>query len=266
MSGDDRGLPPEAYLQQLAGLPNLLIGGGQAVYLWADVFLTSKEEEELGPFTSKDLDIIGTAETILEISASTGWKYVFAPHKTATPVIGRLEGQTRDGDTLIVEVLNSIHGLTPEDIAKPVRIEYRGKLFSILSPVTLLKAKLANCADLDQSKREDVRQTRIIITCVKEYVKGALKEAELGKASERATVNVLEALLGICTDRKNRETAVRFGLRLEDTFPAELELTPLSKLRNFCSFRLPELKRTLLQDKEKDVGGPNCASSPEGRG
>lgn len=74
MSDHEKGLPPKDYLQHLAGLDNLLIGGGQAVYLWADVLLTKKEEEELGPFTSKDLDIIGTSETILEIANATGWK------------------------------------------------------------------------------------------------------------------------------------------------------------------------------------------------
>ena len=265
MSDHEHGLPPKDYLQHLAGLDNLLIGGGQAVYLWADVLLTKKEEEELGPFTSKDLDIIGTSETILEIANATGWKYVFAPHKTATPVVGRLEGKSKDGGTLIVEVLRSIYGLSPEDIAKPVKIEYQGRFYKILSPVTLLKAKLANCADLDQSKREDVRQTKVLIACVDEFIKVALKEVEPKRTTERAIVNVLEALWTICSNKKNREAAVRFDLRLEDAFPKELELVGGGKIENFCSFRLPKLKQDLQQDRDEHAKRLNEPKPPEGR-
>jgi hypothetical protein len=266
MSDNEKGLPPKDYLQHLVGLDNLLIGGGQAVYLWADVLLSREIEEEMGPFTSKDLDIIGTSETILEIATATGWKYVFAPHKTATPVVGRLEGKSKDGGTLIVEVLRSIYGLSPEDIAKPVEIEYQGRSYKTLSPVTLLKAKLANCADLDQSKREDVRQTKVLIACVKEYIRIALKEVESGKSSERAAVNVLEALWRICSNGKNRGAAVRYELRLEDSFPQELETANSSKIENFCSFRLPKLKQDLQQDREEYAMRLDEPKPPEGRG
>lgn len=52
-----------------------------------------------------------------------------------------------DGRT--VEVLNAVNGLTPKDIDRMcARIEIGERLLWILNPIALLKAKLANVAEL----------------------------------------------------------------------------------------------------------------------
>ncbi len=261
MNDSPNPLHPKNYLDQIGNVKNLLIVGGQAVYLWADALLKPAEEEEFGPYTSKDMDVIGTADTVLEIAQATGWKYVFAPMKTATPIIGRLEGTASNGETLIIEVLKNLHGLNPADIKTPVTIEYNGKPYRTLSPITLLKAKLANCSDLDQTKREDVRQTRILIACVSEYIKLAVQEAELGKTSERAVINTLESLYEICGDQKFEKALKKYKFPLENAFPAELRYSELTKARKFCELRLPALIAK-LQDRR---GEPKPTSHGQNR-
>jgi hypothetical protein len=105
----------------------------------------------------------------------------------------------------------------------------------------------------------------VLIACVDEFIKVALKEVEPKRTTERAIVNALEALWTICSNKKNREAAVRFDLRLEDAFPKELELVGGGKIENFCSFRLPKLKQDLQQDRDEHAKRLNEPKPPEGR-
>jgi hypothetical protein len=242
-------LPPKDYLDALEGVKGLFIVGGQAVNLWAEVLLTPEETLKLGPFTSYDIDFFGTSDTVLEIAQATGWRPAFAPHNTASPVIARFEGKTATGNTLVIEVLHSLYGIAPDEMAKPIALKFDGRTYRTLSPPTLLKAKLANCAGLDQTERDDVRQTGILIACVGAYLKLAIQSTERGETSERALINVLESVRDICADHAHREVAVKFKLRLDEVFPAELASTELIKVQRFCKHRLPGVIDALRQEQ-----------------
>jgi len=156
---------------------------------------------------------------------------------------------------VIIGECSSAHYLRSSRLQGPSPPQQRFRINAYKSPQkgqllpTLLKAKLANCADIDQAKRDDVRQTRILIACVNAYLKLALSETEHGKTSERATTNVLEALWSICNGEKNRATADKFGMKLEEAFPSEVEQSSLGKVQRFFHHRLMPLRVALQIDR-----------------
>jgi len=116
----------------------------------------------LRPFTSKDLDFYGDPQLLEELRKSLGGlKKMSAPRG---PVIGRIEVEI-DGSKRIVEVLQSVHGLSPKDLSKvtPPILEVDQCKARVLDPMTLLKAKIHNAADIDQNDRSDVRHVKIML-------------------------------------------------------------------------------------------------------
>ena|SRR5437667_7753209 len=66
--------------------PQPLLIGGQAVNLWAQVFLQeSSELEKMQPFLSRDCDLLGTQDLLLQLARDTGWKVTLSPKGQPSP-------------------------------------------------------------------------------------------------------------------------------------------------------------------------------------
>jgi len=150
-----------------------------------------------------------------------------------------------DGRT--VEVLNTVHGLTSKDFDRMcVRFGVGERLLWILNPIALLKAKLANAAELDQSQRQDRRHVSILIPIVREFLLEALNHARTGTASERDVVALLEAVLSLAISPHARAWPDGLGAKIDEVLPlAQMQKTPLSKVRNFAKKRLPRVLQEL---------------------
>lgn len=81
-----------------------VVVGGHAASLWSLYFL-SKGISELArylPFTSKDLDLVGTMDLLERLQREMKGMLVMSPPRS--PVLGRLEVLREDGGILRIEV------------------------------------------------------------------------------------------------------------------------------------------------------------------
>jgi hypothetical protein len=233
--------------QVLCQEPLPLLVGGQAVNLWAMVYVRDSQVlARLEPFLSRDCDLYGDADTLLRLGALTHWRVTFSPKGQPSPVVGFLTGRDAQGRELMVEVLYTIKGLQPKDLARETIIRLDDKSYRALSPVTLLKAKLANFIEIPRQAtehtRNDLKHLKILIPCVAGYLADAAARTEQGEVTERGLLNLLEETLAVATSDYARRVSQSERLDFLSCLPASLEAGSFPKLQSFLRHRLAPLR------------------------
>jgi len=103
-------LGASVFSEILSGDELPLIIGGQAVNIWAELYVVQLPELEVfGPFTSKDADIFGTRELAATLASRTGWECKFFDRAGSILAAMLVKQPTIPGNhLLIVEVLARI--------------------------------------------------------------------------------------------------------------------------------------------------------------
>jgi len=107
-------------------------------------------------------------------------------------------------------------------------------------PIALLRAKIANVADLSQTGRQDGRHVRILAQLMPAYLADVQAAVAAGRLDERALLGLLERLLKAVTSAKARRVlgALSVGSRL---LFREITAEPPSKVHAFVTRRLPRV-------------------------
>jgi hypothetical protein len=227
-----------------------LIVGGQAVNFWAEAF--EEEEPELRhyrPFASADLDLHRpdrSARHLLRARAADVEAERDPFGKAFTIVSHTFLIQGREGAVLAVDELKTVSGLRPHEIKKgSLVIEFSGIRLRVLNPIACLKAKLHNVGAIDQHGRQDEKHVRILIPCVRAFLRRLVAEAH-SKGNCRPALNALQQLL-LCTSRREIIKVARArGFALLQTVPlADLRRSEHPKLVNFVTMRLPGWQKLL---------------------
>jgi hypothetical protein len=170
--------------------PLPLLVGGQAVNLWAMVYARNSEVlRRLEPFLSRDCDLYGDRDTLMRLGQATHWNVTFSPKGQPSPVVGFLTGRDAQGRELTVEVLYAVKGLDPGDLLRETVVRLDDRQYRTLSPVTLLKSKLANFIEIPQGgpeqARHDLKHLRILVPCISGYLADAHARTVNGGLTER---------------------------------------------------------------------------------
>jgi|HubBroStandDraft_1064217.scaffolds.fasta_scaffold174862_1 hypothetical protein len=226
-----------------------LIVGGQAVNIWAEHF-ASKDAKLDGfrPFISKDADIVGDRAMAERLAEITNWK--LTPYYEPRAVgLAMLTKELPNHVKLIVEVIGSVNGLTQKDLVDSDLVELiPGQVYRIPSPIILLKAKLANVAQIDQTRRQDARHVQMLIPCAREYLRESHCESLAGRMTERRVVNLFEAAHSLYRDPGNVELGRKHEFDLLEVFPKELSCSPIAKVARFFEYRMKELSTSNESD------------------
>lgn len=232
---------PEAVASFLRTKSPVLLVGGQAVNLWA---LHYRERvAELAPFVSRDVDILGDRAVLEEIARSIGRKPQYFPLKPPSNEIGVVIARDKNDDPLLIEVLRYVHGVTNQELQEPeyiFEIGMEGTRVRVPGPVALLKAKVANAANLKQEGRQDERHVRILARILHGYWRDLIGAVEKGEIKERVLINYLEAALGIVQSKKGKNVFSRLQIPRQELFSG-LEESDLPKVKRFQQNRLPGL-------------------------
>ncbi len=233
--------PPGDFAATLDTPEPLLLVGGQAVNLWALYY--ESRTQALAPFVSLDADVLGDRETLSQIAQVIGCRPQFFPLKPPSNEVGVVFAHTSTGETMMIEVLRSVYGVTNDELresvfemalgAKPVRVLVPG-------PVSLLKAKIANAADLPQAGRQDARHVAILLELMPAFLADLASSVPKGRMSERDFIDRVESLLAVITTAKARRVLAALGVPPPRVFE-ELNEVQLPKLESFLKKRLPRL-------------------------
>ena len=215
-----------------------VVVGGHAVNLWASYFLAGGDVAlaEFLPFTSKDLDFVGTVEQLEALHRRfKGTKKMGQPR---SPVVGRLELPFGDGFR-IVELLHTVKGLTFAELKRSINVSVAGVSARVLDPQLVLKAKIENCATIDQDGRNDVKHVAMMIRCNRAFLRELLGFAREGHATQRQVVNVLEELRGIVASPMAIRATTMWGFDFSGVWPmSDLATSGMEKIEKFTLLRL----------------------------
>jgi len=242
-----RGSRTETNLSEFAGIlapqdgcdPPVVVGG-HAVNLWSEYFLAKGMRELSGyvPFTSKDLDLVGSTGLLERLHKSL--KGTLTRSKPRSPVLGRLEVARPGGGVLLIEVLHTVYGLNPQDLARTIELRIDGVAARVLLPHLILKAKIENCVGIGQAGRNDVKHVRMMILCVRAFMMEFLGFVSAGEMSERGLVNVLEETVEIVNGAQAVKAAQLWGFEFSAVWPLD-ELRSFSgdKITRWLAHRFP---------------------------
>src|SRR5256884_1633491 len=161
------------------GKPFIVVGG-HAVNYWAKLYLPREPRLRSHlPFTSKDLDVIGSEANALRVAQTLGWQY-------SPPVVGGgpLQGIVSSPATdrpLTVEFLLEIKSVPEQilrDFVRQNTFQPEGSerlmLVRVLDPVLLLHGKIRNAVDIEQDlperPRQDVKHVAMLSLCVPHFL------------------------------------------------------------------------------------------------
>ncbi len=169
-----------------------VVVGGHAVNLWSDYFL---RKGVMGlasymPFTSKDLDLVGSVGLLERLHQSHKGKLTRSEPRS--PVLGRIDIKRKGGGFLRVEVLHGVKGLSSKELTKTMELKIQGLVARVLLPHLILKAKIENTESISQEGRNDVKHVKMMILCVRAFIVEFAGFVTEGKVSESALVNLLE--------------------------------------------------------------------------
>ena len=186
---------PAEFAAIIAGDDPPLLIGGQAVNIWAELYVEAAPElAEFEPFMSRDADIFGTRALAAALAARAGWDCHAAKPDTVTAAI--LVKSASDGSSLVVEVLDEVNGLSGADLALHATVAARsGERYRVLSPLVLLKAKLYNLISLvGQDRPQDLRHVRMLLAIVPHYLGEMVADVRAGKVPERDLLGAIRYL------------------------------------------------------------------------
>lgn len=188
------------------GQPFVIVGG-HAANFWAEFY--SEREPRLRaslPFTSKDLDVIGTEADAKRVAEAIGWHFS-PPPVGGGPVQAVLSSQP-SGAGLGVEFLFEIKGVSHQTIVENVReallrIPTTDETVAVrvLDPVLLLAGKIRNAVDIEQDRpekpRQDVKHATMLGLCVPHFLED-MRTQTTGRREQKALcakyINMLAAL------------------------------------------------------------------------
>lgn len=207
--------------------------------LWCLYFL-SKDTPELArflPFTSKDLDLVGTVDLLDRLHRGLKGDLLLSPPRS--PVLGRLEAPRGDGGTLRVEVLHTVNGLNPKELHRAVVLRAGGIAGRVLLPHLVLKAKIENTVSIEQDGRNDVKHVSMMIVCLRRFLAGLIEQVAEMEMNARTVVNLLGEVWEVVNSPRAVKASDLWGFDFSAVWPVDdLKCCADGKIARWVGHRL----------------------------
>ena len=228
------------------GQPYILIGG-QAVNFWATRYLSVEPEMAAWlPFTSADIDFKGTRRDAEHIAQQLGLHKILPPIMAITALAGAIP-LTVDGAPGNIEIVRLIPGVSDREAEEhAVEREFEGETIRVLDPISLLYAKARLALLVSQKERRDVDHVKILIYCVRAFLREALDAAEHDSTLVRGWLGATEKTLALTESTTGARLTRRFAVNWPEILPfKEIRKSPLPKVIQFRQKRLPTWEQKL---------------------
>jgi hypothetical protein len=194
------------------GQPYVLIGG-QAVNYWAEHYLVAEPSlQKHVPFTSGDIDFRGNRDDVLHIAGQLELPAVFPDLVSLTALAGAIP--FRIGTQLSnIEVVRLIPGVSLTTVdALAVEANFSGQQIRVLDPISLLSCKINLALTVSQENRQDVAHLKILIFCVRGFLRELLQEVEQGGLSAKGWLGAANKLSALAKSTQGRRAAKKFEI------------------------------------------------------
>jgi hypothetical protein len=198
-----------------------VIVGGQAINLWSETY--QKDEEpwrSLRPFTSRDLDALGSAAALLECARHVHGQALFPQAGEKTVNTGKLTvvigGQEVDAD-----FLSEVKGLNNQEIRQTAKlVAWHDLQLRLLHPILCVESKTINLMRIQQEpeERQDKKHLMLALANAREF----LAEQTANPATHPVLVRWAQRLRSLANDQLGLEAAQAHGLDYQTAVPANL--------------------------------------------
>lgn len=226
-----------------AGQPYILIGG-QAVNYWAERYLTHEPGlKDLVPFTSEDIDFKGNRDDVRFIAAQLALNPSYPPKVAMTALSGFIEVQI-DGIKSVIEVVRRIPGLSDSMQTPAIQAQWEDKAIRVLDPVSLLACKIQLAGTLSQEKRHDVLHLKILVHCVRSFLRDILEEVDLGRLPARYWLNVAKQVSKLTNSARARKLATKHSIDWHQILPFDaIQRSHDKQIGRFLLEQSPQIPR-----------------------
>jgi hypothetical protein len=239
-------------IRDAKGLPYILIGG-QAVNYWAERFYSVEPGlSDWLPFTSEDIDFKGDQKDAKHIAKQLGLTASLPLMVEMTALAGAIPFKIGDLKTTI-EVVRSIPGVDVKRINDfAFNAEWSGQEIRVLDPISLLCCKAELAASVSQKERRDVHHLKIMVICVRAFLREALHGVEQGKLSAKGWMGAVERSLTLSESTLGAKISRRFGVDWLELLPlAEIEISENTKAIQLRQKRLPRWRTKIGRVRQK---------------
>lgn len=234
-------------IRDSAGQPYILIGG-QAVNYWAERYLAAEPQlKTLRPFTSQDIDFVGTHEDVRIIARQLNQNPGYPPKVAITALSGFVPFQIGDLKASI-EVVRRIPGIPGSVEASAIQTNWEGRTIRVLNPIALLACKLELARTVSQEKRRDVVHLKILTPCVRAFLAEALQSVEQGELPANDWLGAANQVLKQTTTLRAKKIGREHQINWQEILP----LNAIASSRNEKVRRFHELQ--LQQGFKKSKG------------
>ncbi|MGO8931729.1 MAG: hypothetical protein ACLQU3_33150 [Limisphaerales bacterium] len=207
-------------LRALAQTSAVIIGG-QAVNLWAEHYQKdSSPWNELRPYTSFDLDVLGNRTDVLKCSQSLNATPFFPGPDESTANSGKIITQVGNSD-FEIDFLHSPNGLAPAEITELARaITFESITLRVLHPIHCVESKTVNLATLPQhaGERQDLKHLRLSIAILREY----LTELTLQRSHDNLLLRWAQRIRTDANHELGLQATMKYSINFQDAIPADL--------------------------------------------
>lgn len=226
------------------GKPYVLIGG-QAVNFWAELYLAAEPAlKKYVPFTSGDIDYRGNREDVRHIAGQLELPAVFPDKVSMTALAGAIPLRIGKQPSNI-EIVRLIPGVAMATVdALAVVTEFGGQQIRVLDPISLLACKVNLALTVPQKDRQDVEHLKILIYCVRGFLRELLREVERNHLPVKGWLGAVNKLAKLAKSTQGCKVAGKFGVSWSEILP----LPEIAKARNekIISFREQQLARAFV--------------------
>lgn len=222
----------------------IVLVGGQAVAAWVDrYFERSKALREGGPYATKDIDFVGTAEQAATVAALLGGScHRYTPgDRTPCTAVVRLPGGVQ------IDFLRAPLGFSDPDALRRGSVPYEHGL--LMHPLDVLRSRAANVAQLEAYQTErSIKQLRAAVICLREYAVERLDESPQPVEQKiRLTLKLTEEVFRLAGSSDGLTVFAKHGIDVSRAAPVRDPRLP----QPFLERRLPQLL-TQLANKQRD--------------
>lgn len=215
--------------------------GGQAVNYWAERYLPVEPElKKHAPFTSSDIDFLGTREEVARLGELIGRRPAYPSWHALTMLAGIIPCKLAQGETSI-EVVRAVPRSTAEEVrGTSIKAEHGGFRLEVINPIALLRSKADLARTVDQTNRQDVHHLRIMLLCVRAFLREVLAKVQSGELSPREWLNLVKDLLAFTESDLGQNVARQYGIDWTAVLPKLREQQTVSpSIRTFYEKRVP---------------------------
>lgn len=221
------------------GIPYVLIGG-QAVNYWAELYLAAEPElKKFVPFTSGDIDFRGNRDDVRHIAGQLELPAVFPDKVSMSALAGAIPLRIGKQNSNI-EIVRLIPGVSVATVdALAIVTKFGEQQIRVLDPISLLCCKVNLALTVSQKDRQDVEHLKILIYCVRGFLREFLQEVERGNLPVKGWLGAVNKLAKLAKSTHGRKASEKFEVNWSEILP----LQEIAKAKNekIISFREKQL-------------------------